>query len=144
MKGRFKEARHILENAADFNGTSLINGTLVLDHIEDDNESASLENASLLLPRMDEADNPKGSSSTLSALFSPKLLKTTLVLWVLYFGNTFSYYGVILLASELSGGGSKCTKNSLHSDQSQTSSLYLDTFISSLAGRRRTKLIRSL
>lgn len=135
MKGRFKEAHHILKKAADFNGTTLRNGTLVLNHINDGNEPASLENASLLSPRMVEADKHKGSSSSLLVLFSPKLLRTTLILWFLYFGNTFSYYGVILLTSELSSVGSKCNQNTLRSDQSQNASLYLDVFITSLAGK---------
>ncbi|KAL1531256.1 organic cation/carnitine transporter 7-like isoform X2 [Salvia divinorum] len=83
--------------------TTLQNGTLVLDHIKDDNDFPPPEDA----PVVDEADNYKSSPSpsTFFLLFSPKLIRTTLALWFLYFGNTFSYYGVILLTSELSNGG---------------------------------------
>ncbi|KAG6411604.1 hypothetical protein SASPL_129687 [Salvia splendens] len=135
LKGKFKEAHHILEKAARFNGTTLQNGRLVLDHIKDGNEFAAPEDAPLLSPIVDEADNYKGSpsSSSLFLLFSPKLIRTTLALWFLYFGNTFSYYGVILLTSELSSGGSKCTLTMLHSEKSENASLYLDVFITSLA-----------
>ncbi|KAH6817287.1 Major facilitator superfamily protein [Perilla frutescens var. frutescens] len=135
MKGRIKEAHNILEKAASLNGTTLQSGTLVLDHIGDDNEFAAPENARLLSPRRDEAYNYKGSPSSPFVIFSPKLIRTTLILWFLYFGNTFSYYGVVLLTSELSSGGSKCTSmtTTLHSDQIQNASLYLDVFVTSLA-----------
>ena len=132
MKGKFEEAHHILEKAARVNGTTLQNGTLVLDHIRD-NEFAEPEDA----PGIDEADNHKSSPSpsTFLLIFSPKLIRATLALWFLFFGNTFSYYGVILLTSELSGGGSKCTPTNAHSKQSQHANLYLDVFITSLAGK---------
>ncbi|KAG6414268.1 hypothetical protein SASPL_126986 [Salvia splendens] len=135
MKGKFKEVHHILEKAARFNRTTLQNGTLVLDHITNDNEFAAPEDAPLLSPTVDEADNYKSSPSpsSLLLLFSPKLIRTTLALWCLYFGNTFSYYGVILLTSEVSSGGSKCTLTMLHSEKSENASLYLDVFITSLA-----------
>ncbi|XP_042001117.1 organic cation/carnitine transporter 7-like [Salvia splendens] len=132
MKGKFEEAHGILERAARVNGTTLQNGTLVLDHIKDDNEfAAAPEDA----PVIDEVDNHKSSpsTSTIFLLFSPKLITTTLALWFLFFGNTFSYYGVILLTSELSSGGSKCTPANAHSNQSQHANLYLDVFITSLA-----------
>lgn len=136
MKGKLKEAHHILEKAARFNGTTLQNGTLVLDHIKDDDEFAALEDAPFLSPRVNE-DNYTGSPSSLYLLFSPKLFRTTIALWFLYFGNTFSYYGVILLTSELSSAGSKCAQTTLLSDQSQNATLYLDVFITSLAGKNR-------
>jgi hypothetical protein len=65
-------------------------------------------------------------------LFSSKLIRTTLLLWELLFGNVFSYYGIILLTSELSSGQSRCGSNLLKSENPD--SLYINVFISNLAG----------
>uniref|UniRef100_A0A672LIN2 SV2 related protein b n=1 Tax=Sinocyclocheilus grahami TaxID=75366 RepID=A0A672LIN2_SINGR len=40
-------------------------------------------------------------------LFIPKYRKTTLLVWVIWFCNAFSYYGLVLLATELFQAGSK-------------------------------------
>lgn len=145
MKGRTNEARNILEKAASLNRTALQTGTLVSDHMQDDNnEFAASENTPLLSPRMDQTDKYKGSPSSLFVLFSRKLIRTNLLLWFLYFGNTFSYYGIVLLTSELSSDQSKCTTITLHSENSQNASLYIDVFVTSLAGNNETDVIRSL
>ncbi|KAL6952759.1 hypothetical protein U1Q18_050105 [Sarracenia purpurea var. burkii] len=46
-------------------------------------------------------DSETSSSSTL-ALFSPKLVRTTFLLWSVFFGSTFSYYGIVLPTSQRS------------------------------------------
>ncbi|KAL6981068.1 hypothetical protein U1Q18_022699 [Sarracenia purpurea var. burkii] len=46
-------------------------------------------------------DSETSSSSTL-ALFSPKLIRTTFLLWSVFFGSTFSYYGIVLPTSQRS------------------------------------------
>ncbi|KAG8376302.1 hypothetical protein BUALT_Bualt09G0049200 [Buddleja alternifolia] len=129
-KGRIDEASSILEKVASVNGTPLPIGTLVSDRKDfEDNEFTSSENAHLL----DKTYNCKASSSSLLVHFSPKLIRTNLLIWFLYFGNTFSYYGIILLTSELSSGESKCTEITLHLGKNQNASLYIDVFITSLA-----------
>ncbi|KAL5578993.1 hypothetical protein UlMin_011435 [Ulmus minor] len=45
--------------------------------------------------------------SSISPLFSSHLIRTTLLLWVFYFGNSFLYYGIKLLTFELSASSSK-------------------------------------
>ncbi|KAL9153858.1 hypothetical protein ABFS82_10G075600 [Erythranthe guttata] len=124
-KGRINEARNILEKAASVNRKLLPSGILVSDQRQDDSE-----NTSLLSPR---TDNAKSGSSSLLILFSRKLIRTNLLLWLLFFGNTFSYYGIVLLTSELSSDQSKCGGIALHSQKSQNSSLYTDVFVTSLA-----------
>uniref|UniRef100_A0A672LNX9 SV2 related protein b n=1 Tax=Sinocyclocheilus grahami TaxID=75366 RepID=A0A672LNX9_SINGR len=42
-------------------------------------------------------------------LFIPKYRKTTLLVWVIWFCNAFSYYGLVLLATELFQAGSACS-----------------------------------
>ncbi|KAL7096207.1 hypothetical protein ACP275_10G068200 [Erythranthe tilingii] len=124
-KGRINEARNILEKAASVNGKLLPSGILVSDQTQDHSE-----NTPLLSPR---TDNAKSGSSSLLILFSRKLIRTNLLLWLLFFGNTFSYYGIVLLTSELSSDQSKCRGIALHSQKSQNSSLYTDVFVTSLA-----------
>lgn len=127
LKGRTNEARKILEKAASLNGTALQTGRLVSDK----KASAASESTHLLSPPTDKDDKRK--SSIMTVLFSPKLIRTNILIWFLYFGNTFSYYGIVLLTSELSGDQRRCTALTLlHSGQNER--LYLDVFVTSLAG----------
>ncbi|KAM4527934.1 synaptic vesicle 2-related protein [Odontesthes bonariensis] len=41
-------------------------------------------------------------------LFSPQYRKTTLLLWFLWFANAFSYFGIVLLTTELFQAGDSC------------------------------------
>ncbi|KAL5578992.1 hypothetical protein UlMin_011434 [Ulmus minor] len=71
--------------------------------------------------------------SSISPLFSSHLIRTTLLLWVFYFGNSFLYYGIKLLTFELSASSSKSQSTpTLLSQNSHDSSLYRDFFITSL------------
>lgn len=132
MKGRTTEAHHILENGALLNRKNLPDGILVSDdHMTELNDDyASLEDAHLI-----SSTEKKPKNSSMVTIFSSKLTKTTLLLWILYFGNTFSYYGIILLTSELSSDQSKCSSSTaLHLGNTKDASLYIDVFITSLAG----------
>ncbi|KAM7480722.1 hypothetical protein LguiB_005305 [Lonicera macranthoides] len=131
MKGRTTEAHDILENGALLNMKDLPHGILVSDdHITELNEDyASLEDTHLIT-----LIEKKPKNSSMVTIFSSKLIKTTLLLWFLYFGNTFSYYGIILLTSELSSDQSKCSSSTaLHLGNNKDASLYIDVFITSLA-----------
>ncbi|KAL3644282.1 hypothetical protein CASFOL_012214 [Castilleja foliolosa] len=133
-KGRFNEAHNILERAASMNGSTLQTGLLVSDQMWDRNDDlAASETSHLLSPTEEKTYSFKSSFSSLFVLFSPKLIKTNLLIWFLYFGNTFSYYGVILLTSELSSDQSKCTSATLNLVKSKDASLYIDVFVTSLA-----------
>ncbi|XP_072228190.1 synaptic vesicle 2-related protein-like [Leuresthes tenuis] len=41
-------------------------------------------------------------------LFSPQYRRTTLLLWFIWFANAFSYYGIVLLTTELFQAGDSC------------------------------------
>ncbi|KAL3533176.1 hypothetical protein ACH5RR_006697 [Cinchona calisaya] len=134
-KGRLREANNVLEKAAEINQMRLPSGILVSDQVHngDDNFSPVEETYPLSSPRKDIYKPKRQSPSSFVLLFSHKFIRTTLLLWFLYFGNTFSYYGIILLTSELSSGKNKCGLITLHSEGSQDASLYMDVFITSLA-----------
>ncbi|KAL3567194.1 hypothetical protein D5086_032609 [Populus alba] len=132
MKGRINDAYNILEKIALLNQSQLPPGELVPDStIGLDEESATSEYTPLLstTEKMD-LDFRSGFQSFLM-LFSSKLIRTTLLLWELLFGNVFSYYGIILMTSELSSGQSRCGSNLLKSENPE--SLYINVFISNLA-----------
>lgn len=134
MKGRIKDVHNILKNMAVLNRTKLPSGLLVSEPTtEHVTEFASVEQVQLLSDGMKDVAFFKTGFSSVLMLFSSKLVKTTLLLWVVYFGNSFSYYGIILLTSELSTGQSKCGMT-LHSPDSNNSSVYTDVLITSFAG----------
>ncbi|KAJ4963594.1 hypothetical protein NE237_023533 [Protea cynaroides] len=134
MKGRTSEALDVLEKVARVNQTKLPLGLLVSDHkIEPDGKCTPSEVTHLLSKRSETAIPEVGAINSLLMLLSPKLVRSTLLLWVVFFGNAFSYYGLVLLTSELSSGRSKCMQTTLHSENSQDANLYRDVLITSLA-----------
>ncbi|GFS36498.1 major facilitator superfamily protein [Actinidia rufa] len=135
MKGRTSEAHTVLEKIASLNRTKLPPGILVSDRITDMNEEFSQsEDTNFLTSRIKITKDSKTSSPSSSlVLFSSKLIRTTFLLWFVYFGNTFAYYGIVLLTSELSSGQSKCTSITSLSENIQDASLYINVFVTSLA-----------
>uniref|UniRef100_A0A5B7AYI0 Putative General substrate transporter n=2 Tax=Davidia involucrata TaxID=16924 RepID=A0A5B7AYI0_DAVIN len=133
MKGRTAEAHTVLNKVAKLNRTKLPPGTLVSDQITElGEEFAPSEGTHLLSSTRKKTNDSETSPSSLFVLLSSKLIRTTLLLWSVYFGNTFSYYGIILLTAELSSGQSECSSITLRSEK-QDASLYIDAFITSLA-----------
>ncbi|KAH7515230.1 hypothetical protein FEM48_Zijuj10G0004900 [Ziziphus jujuba var. spinosa] len=141
LKGRTTEALIVLEKIARLNGTKLPSGNLISDHdqteLQEKNNPPS-EDSHLLSPTRDENETTKGTDpdaggvSSVFMLLSPELVKSTLLLWLVFFGNAFSYYGLVLLTSELSTGDGKCVPNQMHSEKSHDVS-YKDVFITSFA-----------
>jgi hypothetical protein len=135
MKGRITEAHNILEKIAQLNQSKLPPGMLVSDStIGLDEESALSKYTPLLSSTRNLVSDFKSGFSSFVMLFSSKLIRTTLLLWLLFFGNAFSYYGIILLTSELSSEEGKCSSTVLRSENLQDDSLYINVFITSLAG----------
>lgn len=79
--------------------------------------------------------------SNFTSLVSPPLLSSTLLLWSVFFANAFTYYGLVLLTSQLSGGGDPNCRPEMVEEaaanlipQSDTDGLYLNVFVSSIGG----------
>ncbi|KAI3496298.1 hypothetical protein L1887_38655 [Cichorium endivia] len=122
-KGRLTEARYILDKGATLNQRDLPTGMLVSDQIHKaDNDCHSSKTMDV-----------QRSVSSISMLLSPKLITTTLPLWFLYFGNTFSYYGIVLLTSQLSISKGECGVLASQPESIKEWSLYTNVFLTSLA-----------
>ncbi|KAF6155202.1 hypothetical protein GIB67_019728 [Kingdonia uniflora] len=142
VKGRTTEALHILEKIARVNGVEMPSGTLISDHTNefDEEKSTTSQDTPLLLslrksgvaavPKKNEF-KIKGLSSSFM-LFSPKLVRSTLLLWVVFFANSFCYYGLVLLTSQLVHPSGHCVSTSLRPQKTQDTSAYRDVFITSL------------
>ncbi|KAL3533175.1 hypothetical protein ACH5RR_006696 [Cinchona calisaya] len=134
MIGKISDVNNILRKMATVNQTDFPSGLLVSDEVpERDEEFAPVERIGLLSSGSNKVSFFEAGISSVIVLFSSRLLKTTLLLWVVYFGNAFAYYGIILLTSEMSSGQSECGSTSLNSKNSDDASLYRDVFITSFA-----------
>lgn len=108
-KGKMKEAVEILEKIAKANGRNLPSGILVTNHeIKFEVEMNTTEEITI----KPFSHKLKGSLlrafRSLPKLFSRELVRPTLLIWVLFIGNAFSYYGIILLTTELNNGRRSC------------------------------------
>ncbi|MBA0583604.1 hypothetical protein Gorai_014454 [Gossypium raimondii] len=136
MKGRTGDALRILEKIASVNRTKVPAGVLISSRSTDKaEESTPSEDRIPLLPSLSKSSmQSKLGLSSFFMLFSSKLIKTTALLWVLLFGDSFSYYGIILLTSKLSSGESGCFPTFQSSGYLLGDSLYVNAFITSIAG----------
>ncbi|ESQ48723.1 hypothetical protein EUTSA_v10020555mg [Eutrema salsugineum] len=145
LQGRNAEALSILEKIARVNGTQLPKGVLSSE-IEtelEENKSLPTESTHLLKPgEVGEAapvpeivlkSDKKVAGSSLLALLSPELIKRTLLLWVVFFGNAFAYYGVVLLTTELNNSQNSCYPTEKRLKNSSNDVNYRDVFIASFA-----------
>lgn len=134
MKGRINDAHKILQEIALLNQSELPPGMLVPDStVGQEEKSAPSKYTPLLSSTRKVIVDFKSVFSSFFMLFSSTLIQTTLLLWVLLFGNVFSYYGIILLTSELSSQQGKCGSTILSSENLQNDSLYINVFVTSLA-----------
>lgn len=134
MKGRINDAHKILQKIALLNQSELPPGMLVPDStVGQEEKSAPSKYTPLLSSTRKVIVDFKSVFSSFFMLFSSTLIQTTLLLWVLLFGNVFSYYGIILLTSELSSQQGKCGSTILSSENLQNDSLYINVFVTSLA-----------
>ncbi|GLJ11194.1 hypothetical protein SUGI_0146190 [Cryptomeria japonica] len=142
MKGRTKDALHILENIALMNKKHLPAGRFVSQLNTELNEIDNIDPLKIeevhLMNEIKQSnknlmnrENENGVLSSLYGLFSPNFIKSTLLLWSVFFANAFTYYGLVLLTSELSGEGGNCGQKESLLVTSTDNSLYRDVFISS-------------
>ncbi|KAL5769091.1 hypothetical protein ACOSQ2_015874 [Xanthoceras sorbifolium] len=133
MKGRSADAHHVLEKLAIRNQRNLPSGMLFSDKTARmDEEFVNADHTPLLSSTTNKTTEVRSGFSSFSMLLSSRLIRTTFLLWVLFFGNSFLYYGIILLTSEFSGQ-TKCGSTLLLLGDSQDASLYINIFVSSLA-----------
>lgn len=137
--GNMADAAHVLEKMAQRNGTNLPSGMLLSDETATPDEEVIIPEHT---PLLSSTVNKSGSSSFLM-LLSSELIRTTLLLWFLFFGNSFVYYGVILLTSELNSEEARCGSTLLLLEHAQDASLYVNVFITSLAGKNARCLLPS-
>ncbi|XP_029300467.1 synaptic vesicle 2-related protein [Cottoperca gobio] len=52
----------------------------------------------------------KNDRGQIKDLFTPQYWRTTLLLWFIWFANAFSYYGIVLLTTELFQSGHSCAE----------------------------------
>ncbi|GJM95964.1 hypothetical protein PR202_ga12763 [Eleusine coracana subsp. coracana] len=109
VQNRMSDATAVLEKIAIANQSALPPGVLTYyGDSKDDHDSLASENEYLLDINEKECavDNAMSSNSgtiaALRKLLSRKLLKSTLLIWFAFFANSFAYYGLVLLTSELS------------------------------------------
>ncbi|XP_059283396.1 organic cation/carnitine transporter 7-like [Lycium ferocissimum] len=119
--GRTKDACDILKKIAVVNKTQLPPRKLVSSQLTEE----------LLSPGKIKVPNLKSGFSSLLMLLSPTLLRNTLLIWVVYIGNSFSYYGIILLTSLFSSG--RCQHSSIALSMKDDQSLYTNVLINSFA-----------
>lgn len=148
MMGRKSDALAILEKIARVNGRKLPPGVLISDnHVELQEKPNASEDAKLI-PSSKNDINPehvgsrKSGISLLKMLLSPELVRSTVLLWVVFFGNAFAYYGLVLLTTELNNNQNRCLHKELRSDTHQEVS-YRDVFITSFAGKTKPSFIPS-
>ncbi|KAE8699321.1 Organic cation/carnitine transporter 7 [Hibiscus syriacus] len=122
LNGRTKEAMIILERIGEVNGTKVPLGTLVTD----DYQAGIEEDGTPTKPK-------QGPFSTILKLLSRELIRPTLLLWVVFFGNSFTYYGLVLLTTELNAGCSRCAGHKTSKSQVSEDVNYKDVFITTFA-----------
>ncbi|KAJ4709139.1 Organic cation/carnitine transporter like, partial [Melia azedarach] len=112
----------------------LTKGSLISDRTTKlGEEFATSEETPLLTSTTNKTTELKSGFSSFLMLFSPRLFRATILLWIIFFGNSFIYYGIVLLTSSLSSTQSKCSSSTLLSENVRDANLYLDLFITGLA-----------
>lgn len=140
MMGRKSDALAVLEKIARVNGRKLPSGVLITDSNIELEEKSNVSEETKLIPSSKSDLNPehvssqKSGISLLMMLLSPELVRSTILLWMVFFGNAFAYYGLVLLTTELNNNHNRCAQKELQSGNHQEVN-YRDVFITSFAGK---------
>ncbi|CAN1298965.1 Organic cation/carnitine transporter 7 [Linum perenne] len=137
LKGRKDEAVKVMERVAKYNKKTLPPGVLLTDHeieLQGQREMTLSPDSNPLPPRTWE-DSNLGHLMTIKLLLSRKLARSTVMLWLIFFGNAFSYYGIVLLTTQLNRSNlcGKSTTTTPKSEGSGAGIKYMNVFIASLA-----------
>lgn len=131
-EGRTNEAMDILKKVAWINRKELPTGFLLSDQRNPDEEISP--SGALLSSTRKKMGGLQSFTKIMLKLFSPDLLRTTLLLLLLHFGYTFAFYGIVLMISALNSNQSSCSSLSVTSKAAQDTSLYRSVLITCSAG----------
>ncbi|KAM0866982.1 hypothetical protein ACQ4PT_042292 [Festuca glaucescens] len=140
MKGRIADALHVMETMARVNSVALPSGRLTSGHrielheISDSSETAQLVSARKTTPADHASKSGIGGLNAILRLLSPNLIRSTLLLWTVFLGLAFLYYGLVLLTSELSHGNRICGSEgavAIETTHTIDANLYRNVFITS-------------
>jgi len=136
VQNRISDATLVLERMSKTNRVALPPGALTY-HTEtqllDDNGPQN-GHLPVRIMTMSSSKSGSGGIAALRKLFSRKLLRSTLLIWFVWFANSFAYYGLVLLTSQLSDANRRCKSAQKSEAHQNKSNLYKDVFITSLAG----------
>ncbi|KAL9349044.1 hypothetical protein Peur_060410 [Populus x canadensis] len=138
LKGQKIDALSVLNKIAKQNGKELPLGVLATDN---EIEAQGIKNLptegteEVAIPSatpLNWKDSDMGVLKSLLMLLSPKLIRSTVLLWVVFFGNAFSYYGLVLLTTELNNRSNTCHHTKAQS-QGSSDVDYKEVLIASFA-----------
>ncbi|PIN12688.1 Synaptic vesicle transporter SV2 (major facilitator superfamily) [Handroanthus impetiginosus] len=121
-EGRTNEALDVLKKVALINRQEL--PTCILDE-----ENYPSEETPLLSSTRKKMNTLKTCLDTMFELFSPNLLRTTVLLLLLHLGFTFAFYGIVLMISSMSSEQNACGSVTMHAGNLQNTSLYRNVLI---------------
>ncbi|XP_062200885.1 organic cation/carnitine transporter 7-like isoform X2 [Phragmites australis] len=139
VQNRMSKATLVLERMAKANKVALPPGVLTYhrdtqtDHImltSEDDHLHVRENECTVGNAM---SSKPGGIPALRMLLSRKLVRSTLLIWFVWFANSFAYYGLVLLTSQLSDANRRCASGKKIEAHQKDVNLYKDVFITSLA-----------
>ncbi|CAN6310109.1 unnamed protein product [Urochloa humidicola] len=140
VQNRMSDATAVLERMASANQSVLPPGILTYHReTQVDHDTLASESECLLPVREKDCtvDDAKiseyDSLAALRTLLSRNLLRSTLLLWLVFFANSFAYYGIVLLTSQLSDANESCASGVIFGLHQKDTNIYKDTFITSLA-----------
>jgi hypothetical protein len=143
MKGRTADAVQVLETMARLNRVALPSGHLMSGHrmelheLTDSSETSQLLSAKKTNPAAHSSKTEIGGRNAILKLLSPNLIRSSLLLWTVFLGHAFLYYGLVLLTSELSHGNKICGSEgivTMQTNHSNDANLYRNVFITSFGG----------
>ncbi|KAL6601563.1 hypothetical protein ACP70R_044783 [Stipagrostis hirtigluma subsp. patula] len=83
-------------------------GGMELHEAQDSSETAQLVSTSTTMPDDHGSKSKIGGLNAILQLLSPSLFRSSLLLWTVFIGQAFLYYGLVLLTSELNDGNRIC------------------------------------
>uniref|UniRef100_A0ACD5T9S9 Uncharacterized protein n=1 Tax=Avena sativa TaxID=4498 RepID=A0ACD5T9S9_AVESA len=139
-QNRMSDATLVLGRISMTNQAALPPGILIYNREREVDHSALACEIDHLVPVREKdctddiaKSSKSGSVSALRSLLSRNLRRTTFLLWFVFFANSFAYYGLVLLTSQLSDANRSCVSGMRYVRTEQDASLYMDTFVTSLA-----------